>query len=91
MCKRLRHRLIFRQNQGLCERKIFDESCWRMIRMYMISIASGSITFGFNDIRNIVHLYNTGEQYNEDFGAVNLNGVDYIITQKNDTIRCRIK
>ena len=47
-------------------------------------------SFSFDEIRNIVHLYNTGEQYKE-LGPVDRLVRDYIITPKNDTVYGRVK
>ncbi len=48
--------------------------------------------FSFEYIAKIVHLYNTGERYDVTFNLARpISGRNYIITQKNDTVFCRIK
>ena len=48
--------------------------------------------FSFEYIVKIVRLYNTGERYDETYNAARPFSVrNYIITQKNDTVFCRIK
>ena len=45
--------------------------------------------FSFEQIRNIIHLYNTGEQY-RDLEPVRSSAMDYVITPQNDTVHGRI-
>jgi len=48
--------------------------------------------FSFNEIQNIVHLYNTGEPYDGTYNGIgHIFGRNYIITPKNDTVFCGIK